>query len=114
MPEVFISKHLPEHFRAPASNGCEETRAKVPGRVDSIARVEAHGGSNNKDNKANCESFQTRGDRVVVGIHNSQDANNQGGSADELGREGKKKKAKNLFQADLLTKLLNSYEIPWF
>lgn len=77
MHRVFIIKHLPEHFSAPASNGCEETRPEVPGRVDSISRVEAHGGSNNKDNKANSECLQPSGDRVVVGINNSQDTNNQ-------------------------------------
>jgi len=92
MHKVFISKHLPEHFSAPASDSCEETRPKVPGRVDSIARVEAHGGSNNKDNKANCESLQPRGDRVVEGIDNSQDTHNQGGCANELEREGEEEK----------------------
>lgn len=86
-----VVKHLPEHFHAPASNGCEETRPKVPGRVDSIARVEAHGCSNNEDNKTNCESLQPSGDGVVVGINNRQDTNNQGGSANELERDGEGK-----------------------
>lgn len=101
MHNDFIGKNLREHFSAPASNGCEETRPKVPGGVDSVARVEAHGGSNNKDNEANCESLQPRGDRVVVGIDNSQDTNNQGGCANELGREEGKRK--NLIQINLLT-----------
>lgn len=57
MHKVFIIKHLPEHFTAPASNGCEETRPEVPGGIDSIARVEAHGGSNNEDDEANGESL---------------------------------------------------------
>lgn len=87
MHRVFIGKLLPEHFSTPASNGCEETRPKVSGRVDSIARVEAHGSSNNKDDKANCESFQPRGNRIVVRIHDSQDTNNQGSSANELWKE---------------------------
>lgn len=113
MHKVFIGKLLPEHFGAPACNGCEETRPEVSGRVDSIARVEAHGSSNNKDNKANCESFQPRGNRVVEGIHDSQDTNNQGSSANELG-EKKKLRKKNLIQTNLLTKLFNSSEVPWF
>lgn len=96
MHKVFIDKHLPEHFSAPAGDGCEETRPKVPGGVDSIARVEAHGGSNNEDNKTNCESLQPRGDRVVVGIDDSQDTNNQGGSANELGKEGEEEEKFNL------------------
>lgn len=87
MHKVFIVKHLLEHLSAPASNGCEETRPEVPGRVDSIASVEAHGGSNNEDNKANCESLQPAGDGVVEGINNSQDTNDQGGSANELERD---------------------------
>lgn len=95
MHKVFIVQHLPEHISAPASNGCEETRPKVPGRVDSIAGVEAHGGSNNEDNKANCESLQPGGDGVVVGINNSQDTNNQGGSANELERDGEGKQEFN-------------------
>lgn len=95
MHKVFIVQHLPEHISAPASNGCEETRSKVPGRVDSIAGVEAHGGSNNEDNKANCESLQPGGDGVVVGINNSQDTNNQGGSANELERDGEGKQEFN-------------------
>lgn len=110
--KVFTGKHLPKHFSAPASNGCEETRPKVPGRVDSIARVEAHGGSNNEDNKANCESLQPSGDRVVVGIDNSQDTNNQGGSANELRRAGKKKK--NSIHISILIKLFNCSEVHSF
>lgn len=76
-----------EDFRAPSSNGSEKARAEVPSRVDSIARVEAHGGANDQDHKAYGEGLQASGDRVVVGVNNGQHTHDKGGCAYELVKE---------------------------
>lgn len=76
--------YLREDFRAPASQSSEKTRAKVTGRVDSIARIEAHGGPNDQDHKAHSEGFQASGDRVVIGVNNGQYTHDEGGCANEL------------------------------
>lgn len=74
-----------EDFGAPASNGSEKAGAKVPSRVDCIARVEAHGSANDQDHKAHGEGLQASGDRVVVGVNNGQHTHDEGGCAYELG-----------------------------
>lgn len=77
--------HSREDFRAPASNGGEKARAEVPGRIDSIARVETHGSADNEDHQAHGEGLQATGDRVVVGVNNGQHTHDEGCCANELG-----------------------------
>lgn len=80
----------PEDLHAPARHGSENTWAQVPGWVDSIARVEAHGQADDQDYEAHGEGLESLGDGVVVRIHNGQDAYDQGCRSDELygGRMG--------------------------
>lgn len=79
--------HLRENLRAPTCNGREKTGAKVPSRVDSIARVEAHGRADDQDHQAYSECFQAAGHWVVVGVHDGQYAHNEGSCAYKLGRK---------------------------
>ena len=72
-----MSAHLRENCAAPASHSGENTWPDVSGRVDSIARVEAHRQSNDQNHKSHSEGLQTLGDGVVVWIHNSQNTNNE-------------------------------------
>lgn len=77
---------LREDARSPACYSSEESRAEVSGWVDSVARVKAHRKANDQDHKANSEGLQSLRDGVVVRIHDSQDANYERGSSDDLWR----------------------------
>lgn len=77
-------QHSREDFRAPARDGSEEAGPEVPGGVDGITRVEAHGGADDQDHQAHGEGLQASGDGVVVGVHDGQHTHNEGGRADEL------------------------------
>lgn len=78
--------HSREDFGAPASNSGEKAGAEVPGRVDGVARVEAHGGADDQDHQAHSEGLQASGDGVVVGVNNGQHTHDEGSCANELGR----------------------------
>lgn len=80
--DVFVD--LREDTGSPACYRCEDSRAEVSGRVDSVARVKAHRQSNDQDHKANSKSLQSLRDRVVVRIHDSQDADYERGCSDDL------------------------------
>lgn len=83
-----LGLHSREDFGAPASDGSEKAGAKVPGRVDSVARVEAHGGADDQDDQAHSEGLQATGNRVVVGVNNGQHTHDEGSCANELQSRG--------------------------
>lgn len=78
--------HLRKYFTTPTSHGSEKTRSKISSWVYRITRIEAHGEANDKDAESHRESLKTLRDRVVVGVHNGQDAHNQGRCAYHLSR----------------------------
>lgn len=69
--------HLRENFTTPSSNGGEKTRPEISSWVNCITRIEAHGEANDKNAESHREGLKTLGNRVVVGVHNGQDADNQ-------------------------------------
>lgn len=76
--------HLRENVGTPPGHCCKKTWPEVPGGVNSIAGVEAHGQSNDQNHKAHSEGLQSLGDGIVVGIHDSQNANNERCGANDL------------------------------
>lgn len=66
-----------ENLRTPACESREEARSQVPGRVDSIAGVEAHGQADDQHHEADSEGLQTSRDWVVVWVDYGQDAHDQ-------------------------------------
>lgn len=86
---------LRENVKAPPSHWCKKTWPKVPGRVNGVARVEAHGQSNDQNHKAHSEGLQSLGDGVVVGIHDSQNANNKRRCANDLRSKANQSKTVN-------------------
>lgn len=76
--------HLRENTGSPASHSGEKSRAKISGRVNSVAGVEAHRQADDQDHKSNSEGLQSLGDGVVVWIHDSQDANYECSCANDL------------------------------
>lgn len=82
--------NLRENVGAPPSYRCKNTGPKVPGGVNGITRVEAHGQSNDQNHKAHSEGLQSLGDGVVVGIHDSQNANDERRRANDLRSRAKR------------------------
>lgn len=80
--------HLRENPTSPAGYSGKKTWSKVSGRIDSIARIKAHGQTNDQNHKSHSERLQPLWDGVVVWIHDGQDANYQCCCANNLcGRE---------------------------
>lgn len=88
--------HLRENAGAPPGYWCKKPWPKVPGGVDSIARVEAHGQPNNQNHKPHGEGLQALRDGVVVGIHDSQNANDERCCADDLRSKAKQSETVNM------------------
>lgn len=75
---------LRENTGSPAGHSGEKSWAEVSGRVNSVAGVEAHRQADDQDHKSDSEGLQSLWDGVVIWIHDSQDADNEGSCADDL------------------------------
>lgn len=82
-----------ENFTPPACQSREDARPQIPGRVDSVAAVEAHRQADDEHRQSHGERLQASGDRVVVRAGGGQDAKDQRGRPDhlqqQLGEAGK-------------------------
>lgn len=72
-----IAVYSHENFAPPACKSREDARPQVPGRVDSVATVEAHGQADDQHHQAHSECLQISGDWIVVGVDDGQDAQYQ-------------------------------------
>lgn len=81
---IHFAANSRENFAPPACQSREDARPQIPGRVDSVAAVEAHRQADDKHRQAHSERLQASGDWVVVRADGGQDAEDQRGRPDHL------------------------------
>lgn len=73
-----------ENFVPPTCQRREDARPQIPGRVDSVAAVEAHGQADDDHHQAHSQRLQASRDWVVVRVYDGQDTEDQRGRPDNL------------------------------
>lgn len=76
--------HSRENFAPPPCQCRKDARPQIPGRVDSVAAVEAHGHPDDEHHQAHSECLQASGDWVVVRVDDGQDTEDQRGRPNHL------------------------------
>jgi len=60
---------VPEDLHAPAGHGGEQPRPQVPGRVQRVATVEAHGDAEGHGDQADGQRLHSLGSADVPAVH---------------------------------------------
>lgn len=76
--------HLRENFTPPTCQCREDARPQIPGRVDSVATVEAHRQADDEHHQAHSERLQASRDWLVVRVDDGQDTEDERGRPDHL------------------------------
>lgn len=79
---LHFAVHSRENLAPPPCQCREDARPQIPGGVDSVAAVEAHGQADDEHHQAHCKRLQASRDWMVVRVNDGQDTEDQRGRAD--------------------------------